>query len=77
MGETGCDIWGKGGVSANYLRQLITRLRHDEHLLAGEREGGGGREGGERGGGTLSERGGRGSGGMGEAGATEAGRTEV
>ena len=76
MGETGCDIWGKGGVSANYLRQLITRLRHDEHLLAGER-GGGGREGGERGGGTLSERGGRGSGGMGEAGATEAGRTEV
>ena len=49
MGETGCDIWGKGGVSANYLRQLITRLRHDEHLLAGEREGGGERGGGERG----------------------------
>ena len=23
MGETGCDIWGKGGVSANYLLRAV------------------------------------------------------
>ena len=25
MGETGCDIWGKGVVSANYLGELAVR----------------------------------------------------